>query len=330
MIDLDSEDPSLADICNCLDDRARSGPPVTLRWMLCLVALLSLGLVATNLISLASVRVFRVLWIGVFAVNVLAVSMPGRLDRMYKENNHIKPWQSLLEPASWAFGIWGAIYLGELALSLYASSVGFPAELFQRVLPYWIMGNWMQSLWCFVFRAEFKNHLWVPTLCLLLSAAAFTAAHGEASAYLSDLGPAMAMSPQAWVAGLLKPVLATHASWVGVAAMINLNSWLAISMGKVARGLQATVAFSSAFVIFGLGAMLTLQRGECMFAATAAWSLSALSYRAAGKALQPKGIVAPDVHESIAAVEGILAGVLKCMAVGALVAPLVALGAEAQ
>ena len=346
-----AEEKALSLIKGELDRRARRGPNLRSTCALFAVAFVCIGAVATSVTVVESPTLYRVLWVATFALNVATVCIPGRLDRMYSakgyaqaeqkasQSVHVKPWSSLFEPAPWAFAIWGLIYLLEFLLTAYVAIVGFPPKLFQRTVPYWLAGNWFQALWCFVFRPEFKRMLWVPTLCLVLSATAFGLAHHEFTHYLAQ-GVVTLTVEQKVLIHALKTPLALHAAWLAVAALILANSWIAVGVGRASRGLQVTASFASAFFAFLLGVGLTTYTQDPCFAATCAWGLDAVASRTQAKVEQSSSIMgfkssknskgyrsdaaSADVQESLFLLESGLSGALKCVALGSIVAPFVA------
>lgn len=100
----------------------------------------------------------RVFWVGAFLVNLLTLSIPGRFDSDVandgaKDPINNFPWKTLFAPASWAFAIWGVIYVSEAMLTAYIGAFGRPMEVLQKAAPFWIAGNlfqvpypWSQSL----------------------------------------------------------------------------------------------------------------------------------------------------------------------------------------
>jgi hypothetical protein len=292
-------------------------------------------------------KMLGVLWVAGFAGNVAAVSLPGRLDRMYSEKTHLKPWQSLFEPSNWAFAIWAVIYLLEAATTIGVlialnGVMSAPVRgVASRLLPLWMGGNAAQALWCFLFRPEFSSRLWAPTLCLFLAAACYCAAHAKVHAAL-ELGGSLdplqgtcdgtAVCTSAlnlWEWGLvlaLRTALSTHSMWLLVSAVVTLNSWLTVSYGERVRGLLPSAGFLSAFVLFLAGAWLSTSSGDPMFALTTAWALDATAHRSMQKtAMVPspmdKKAVSSDVHETLAGVESLLSGASKCVAAGTMVVP---------
>jgi len=270
-------------------------------------------------------------------------SSSGGGDDHALRHHHFKPWTSLLEPASWGFAIWGLIYVMELLLTLYVAAVGMPVMLLARILPCWLAGHWMQALWCFLFRPEYKYLLQLPTASLLLAAIAFAGAYNGVAEYIAaTCGTGTSTHSDLVMVGLLyvmRSTLAIHTSWLVIATFVNGNSWVAIStaqcfsVSRTRHTCQAAAALISVFVAAGAGLWASCLTRDPCFAATAAWALDALASRAMEKGQeqqqlqrlggqQVKGEVVADVHESLAVVQGAASVVLKCTATMALILPI--------
>ena len=213
-------------------------------------------------------------WVGAFVLNVVAVSIPGRLDRIYSStplpiesvsdgssaNNcndggarsdvsnqlqqqqqcsHVKPWQSMFEPCGWAFAIWAPIYLLELLVARFTIGLSgvsaLPPSVLLRVLPWWVTGHWLQALWCLVFRPAYKYALWLPAVCLLLAAATLLVAYIVLLKEQAVLSAVVALPLHHYLSLLvLRAALSMHGTWLLASALMVLNSWI------------STVSFSAA------------------------------------------------------------------------------------
>jgi hypothetical protein len=287
-----------------------------------------------------------VLWVAAFAANLGAVSVPGRLDRMYTEKVHLKPWQSMFEPSNWAFAIWGLIYLSEAVATvsvLWALSSGGEASGLRTVvgamLPAWVAGNCAQALWCFVFRPEFSSKLYIPTLCLAVGTGAYFAAHQLATAALLGTttactaavttGTCLSLPTPHWrLLAFLRSALAMLCMWILFCTVITLNSWITVSYGLRMRGLQISAGFLSAFFVATAGCVQSVYAQDPLFALTAAWAMHATAHRSYHKAtMMPtaggKKAVSADVHESLAGVESLLSVAALTVAAGVVLWPAV-------
>jgi len=229
-----------------------------------------------------------------YGVNVLAVSVPGRIDgemqrraqaearaakakdENAKEKTHAIPldseYRSLFTPAGWAFAIWGAIYAGEFALvahALASASGGGASEAATRaVAPSWALACAFQALWCAAFRpwAKAPRHFWVSSALLVAEAVALGSAHRA-------LRAAASAASKAWYWTTHVP-LSMHFGWISCAALVNLNSHVAKTC---APDTQLATAFLSAFGAGGLGAAVTLTTGDPVYALVIAWALTAVA-----------------------------------------------------
>ena len=121
-----------------------------------------------------------------FAANAVAVSVPQRIDSRVDVGANGKPtyttarkFKPVLQPAPWAFAIWGAIYLSEfvfLLLLLLGSSPISP----EIAVP-WIVAHLSQALWCFAFVPSLeRNHLYLSAMLLGAVATSMSFTQGRA------------------------------------------------------------------------------------------------------------------------------------------------------
>jgi hypothetical protein len=246
----------------------------------------------------------KIVWAIAFIANFITVSLPGRFDSEAQENKQGFPWVTLFEPAGWAFAIWGVIYAGELALTIYASFLSSPTALFREAAPFWLAGNLFQSLWCLTFRPEFRSAMWVPMSLLALGSTSLLLAHQVFTATLKN--------EPSWLLLALRAPVSLHAAWLAAATCLNLNGWAV--MEKASYPLQIAVAFASCFLGAGIGALTSLQSGDPLLAATIAWALAALASRTALK-VEKNTIpyVSADTQKALALTEGTLSKTLQAL-----------------
>lgn len=314
-----SENPILLQMQEEINLRALRGPNIKYSFSILLIAAISIGLVSYSNSVRESPWLFRILWALAYAINIIAVSIPGRLDRVLVGEQHIKPWQSLFEAATWAFALWGIVYGSEILLSGYVTIIGIPMKLFQKLVPYWLASNWFQGLWCFAFRPEFKAHLWVPSVFLALGTYAFSMMHLETTAFLRSFDDGAAR----YGILLLRIPFGIHATWLAAATLLNVNSYVAVAQST--KGMQIAVAHLSAAVAAAFGVFFAVYTNDCFIAFTAAWALQAVAQRSAEKARSTTNntMFKAEIHESIATTGNLLSNVTKCVGFGILLAPFV-------
>ena len=257
------------------------------------------------------------IWSTAFFINVFSVSQPGRSDGKVKDGQADTLFETIFSPASYAFAIWGVIYIGQALQTAYVASAldlttQFGATI-RNATPYWVAANLFQSFWCVTFRPQFASYQWLPTLSLFLS-------------FLSQLKVVDIQSNQvigsfansgannfSWE--YLAPTLARfpnslHAGWLAAATLLNLNGYVA----RLARPLgdQVALAFASSYAGFALGAFFSYRHRDPWFGGTIAWALRAL-------AVNTKKQTTPDVgipcREALASTQWLLAAALVVLSV---------------
>lgn len=253
----------------------------------------------------------RAIWVAAFFINLLTLNIPGRFDGMRTEGKIGPPWRTLFEPASWAFAIWGMIYLGEALLSAYAGLVGEPLQVFRKAAPFWLAGNLFQSLWCMTFRPQFKAIMWLPATFLLSGSVSLLLAHNVFTTYLAGL----LNQNDRWLIFAARAPIALHAAWLAAATLLNINGWAAVA--KVSDSTQIAVAFSSVFAAFTVGLGATLYSKDPLLAATVAWALAALAYRSHEKTLDPTVSQSTrDINAALSKVGLVVSRLLQLLVLG--------------
>lgn len=254
-----------------------------------LILILATTFVIPTLLSrfsnqLQSSNVYRYSWVIAFILNCICVSIPGRFDGQMEDGRIAVVWRTLFAPSGWAFAIWGVIYLGELLASTGIAFLGNSSV--RKASVFWLAGNLFQCLWCFAFRPQFKQALWLPSLLLALGAVSFGSSHRELTLQL-------AQAPDTWsrvALLLLRFPIALHTGWLAAAALLNLNGWVAVS--NVSLDKQLAIATASAYLATALGFAYTLYSGDSFVGFTVAWALAALADKTANNCDVDAGPVA--------------------------------------
>ncbi|KAL7533267.1 hypothetical protein ACHAWF_004437 [Thalassiosira exigua] len=266
-------------------------------------ATLAVGLpmLEAALSSSSSLTLLKSLNAAAFATNVVAVSVPGRLDGPQDDEmrkgtlNPAKPnappsgrtegtplvdddasksayslnrSRTLVNPSGWAFAIWGPIYLGEaafVAAQFFAPEAAASALLPGITAPF-VAANLFQSLWCASFRPSYGEgwKKYVSAAMLAGTACSLSMVHSAGAAAVSD--PSM-------LEHLLLPVT-MHFGWTSAATLVNLNGSLAADESASPRSLIA-LGNSSALIATALGVGLTVSRSAPAYGLTLAWALAA-------------------------------------------------------
>lgn len=239
-----------------------------------------------------------------FVINILSVSIPGRFDSDIEPGDTLQfPWPTLLNPAGFAFAIWGVIYLGEIAgmavmLTAAKDTVGGavgPASVS------WLCANVAQCLWCAAFRPWALSSLWLSTACLGATATCLIASQRELLHLRAHTSGAEA---HAWQWALVIMPRSLHAGWVTAAALVNVNAWV----GKAALGAPTALACAILSLFGGVAlADWYATSGLKMSACACAWALFAVSKGTpVGRDAEAVGPVAIDGFAQAAAASAML------------------------
>jgi hypothetical protein len=247
----------------------------------------------------ASLGSLQILNLAAFAVNVVSVSIPGRLDgedaaAMTKtgsvvdsspslsysstndETSSYSPSQSrtLIVPSSWAFVIWAPIYIGEALFCCYGQFVEFPDNNSKSSLAA-ITGPFsiaccIQSLWCASFRPSYfgsTSSTWKRFVSVgMLAGTAYS---------LFQLHSVRLANPN--LATLLLP-MTLHSGWTTAATLVNFNGSLAsLPTKNISDTLIIAAGHASAVAATMFGCFVGVQKSSPTYAATVAWALAACS-----------------------------------------------------
>lgn len=237
---------------------------------------------------LLGLRGWQWLSLGAFALNVVSVAVPGRIDgkmaeeakraaKAAKEHAGKQPdgeiagvprdslYRSLVTPAGWAFAIWGVIFTTEAvftaAQAMPPSSLSSAAAgVYAAVAPWWAAACGLQSLWCVAFRdwARAPRHFWLSGALLATEAVALGGAHRVLRAAVAAAGG----MPTAVYLSCHVPI-SLHFGWITAAAVVNLNSLVAV-VAPPAHA-QLSFAFASVWGAAALGALVTVTTGDPIY-----------------------------------------------------------------
>jgi len=266
------------------------------------------GHVSSSSNNVATLGYYNIL---AFGVNVISVSIPGRLDDAEQivmseeakkgdvDNSSVDSEEGdtilvvskrvvesrtrqLINPAGWAFAIWGPIYLGEMA---FVSIGQWISPTVQNLLPQittpFIAANLFQSLWCASFRPKYHrvSQWWQKYVSVaMLSATSYQLSQVHSIVQISSQ-EGSSSSSLAWFIPLTM-----HFGWTSVASILNLNGSLSLdclpsSSDKDNHNKKdkiiIAVGHMSAVVASALGVGITLMTKSPVYGATLAWAFAA-------------------------------------------------------
>lgn len=223
-----------------------AGANITMETFAALGAGVGIGALGAGIGSAAlSENAIKGVAVAAFGLNVVAVSIPGRLDdevaRAMSEkkdggekisiaSNVLLPatGKSYITPAGWAFAIWGPIYLGEMAFTTMVALAKFhvaASESVKDILPFWVSANLFQGLWCATFRPRFHLESAKRTFGPFMSALylGLTALSlGKVNMIVCSQSSAFTLLDKA----LFVP-LTMHFGWTTAATLVNINGAVA-------------------------------------------------------------------------------------------------------
>jgi hypothetical protein len=235
-----------------------------------------------------SLGLLKALNILAFATNVVAVSVPGRMDGQQdtkmrsgdlnptsetssltsaaqpkkEEDDNLMTYRerSLVLPAGWAFSIWGPIFLGEAVFcaAQFVDAANLSTVLPQVTAPF-VAANLVQSLWCASFRPSYNEgwHKYVSVAMLGGTAYSLSQLPGDLS----------------W---FLVPVV-MHFGWTTAATLVNLNGSLAMEK-NIPDSVIVASGHASVVLATALGISVTaFELAPPAYGLTIAWALAAVA-----------------------------------------------------
>eukprot|EP00520_Triparma_pacifica_P018595 CAMPEP_0118645714 /NCGR_PEP_ID=MMETSP0785-20121206/7653_1 /TAXON_ID=91992 /ORGANISM="Bolidomonas pacifica, Strain CCMP 1866" /LENGTH=335 /DNA_ID=CAMNT_0006537625 /DNA_START=261 /DNA_END=1265 /DNA_ORIENTATION=- len=247
--------------------------------------------------SMTPLKIKLVFATSFFLINIISVSMPGRLDgelakeietskktskkiskKISKKTSNNKPLspspisivggRTLIAPAPWAFAIWGPIYISEFLLILLILSTSSTSPLFQTlqtVSPYWFLSNLSQALWCASFRTSYVlspnplSNISSPTY-LTLTTLCLLKSHAV-----------LVSSGSPWYITL---PIALHGGWTSAASLVNINGALAYKLNSPT--LQLLLGHLSLAAAVSLAAYVSSGGGGGTVPIVLSWALRSL------------------------------------------------------
>ena len=176
----------------------------------------------------------------------------------------------LITPEGYAFAIWGLIYLGLIAFSIYQA---LPQQRQVAVLPQvscWLIGACeLQMLWVYVFLV---SQFWLSVVLM------FGILLCLANAYVFS----RRVKPSQAGRWLVQAPMGVYFGWITVASVVNVASALIVSLSAAwSAPSAAAVAWTVVMmtVSASLAAVVALRYKDVSFPAVAVWALCAIAIR---------------------------------------------------
>lgn len=271
-------------------------------------------------------RTLKVVNLLSFAINLVSVSWPGRLDgelakAMQDEKatgllveNTVTPinilgGRTLIAPAAWAFAIWGPIYILEAASMVYVALLPKDSPLvpiLQRTTPFWFLACASQALWCCSFRRKFVIGSLMAQMCapffLGMTSLSLSKVQAIASASCGQL------TSRDYAAAFCGMTL--HFAWTAAATLVNLNG--ALAYAEVSLSMQKWAGVSSVAAAVALAGIVACGGGGGTVAFVLAWALKAcaagMAQRLQGQSGNLSGAQAVETLSNVGAVACVMFG----------------------
>lgn len=203
--------------------------------------------------------------IGVIVVNYLATtSQIGGVTPSYISEKY----QTVVTPAGYAFSIWGLIYLGMIAFSIYQA---FPsnAERFSKIRTFYIISCVANITWIYVWHYERLTTSLLAMLTLLISLAIINIKLMDTEDFKENL--------------LVKLPFSIYFGWVTVATILNVSILLASYGIQTSEVISIILGCVLIVVATVLGIIIRQKIGIIAYPLTIAWAVTAIAVKQSGK-----------------------------------------------
>lgn len=178
----------------------------------------------------------------------------------------------LITPAGYAFAIWGLIYLGLIAYSIYQALPAQRENAVTAQVSWALIGACLfQMLWVYVF---LLTNFWLSVVLMLGILACLIVAYVRSRS----------VNPTRWVRWLFQAPISVYLGWITVAAVVNVSGALFNTFYADGPALLPSAVFWTLLMMVvsaAIAATVALKYGDASFPAVAVWALSAIAIRQA-------------------------------------------------
>ncbi len=202
------------------------------------------------------------------SVNVLATTLPLNGKNTAAISDQFKVY---FVPAGYVFAIWGVIYLGWIAFSIYqALPSQRPNARWQRIGWLYALSGVLNAAWLFMWHYELLPLSVIVMLALLVTLIAI---------YLRlDNGRVQVSAMEKWCVNI---PFSVYLGWISVATIANISDWLyAVRWDGfgIAPEIWAVIMLGVATL---LGLAMALTRGDVAFLLVLVWSFIGIAAKQA-------------------------------------------------
>jgi hypothetical protein len=212
--------------------------------------------------------------LGTFAVNVWSNLSPINGQNIGEISNTLFAEVQIL-PASYAFAIWGVIYLGLMAFGIYQL---LPSQQnhqgIRQARPLLVVACVAQAIWVVLF---LYRQFWLSVLAMLAILLPLILLYLRLRIAFQPVSRA-----EKW---LVQVPFSIYLGWISVATIVNVASAL-YSQNWNGGGISAEVWTVIMMLVAAIvGALITLRRQDAAYPLVIVWALIAIAVRQAGTPL---------------------------------------------
>jgi hypothetical protein len=179
-------------------------------------------------------------------------------------------YPTLVTPAGYAFAIWGLIYIGIAAFSIY-QALPANAARFHSIRSVYITSCAANCAWLYFWHQE-AILVSVAVIFLLLGALAFINVKLQTTETLGDF----------WLA---KFPFGIYFGWVTAAAIVNATVALVYLNVQTADSVAVMLAAGLVFIATALGIVIRYKLNNVFYSLAIAWALTAIAVQQSGRTL---------------------------------------------
>ncbi len=180
-------------------------------------------------------------------------------------------YENLFTPASYAFSIWGLIYLALAAQAIFfilrAFSPDKDSSFLSQIGPFLILANILNGVWVWVWLMEYTG-ISVIVMCLILISMIIL---------IINLKMELWDAPKKIIAGVWWPI-DLYAGWITVATVANVSAYLA-KIGWTGPFSELTWAIIMIGLTVAVNLFMIWNRNMREFSAVGIWALVAIAVR---------------------------------------------------
>lgn len=183
-----------------------------------------------------------------------------------------KKYDNLFTPASYAFAIWGLIFIGLLAYGIFQVRRAFfsnnPSEFIQQTGYWFVMANVLNSLWVIAFVYDYTGLSILIMLGILFSLIKI----------ILNTNMERWDAPKSTIAFVWWPIC-LYSGWISVATIANISAYLTKLGWEGAPFSEITWTMIMIVIATSLNLVMIWKRNMREFAAVGVWALFAIFIR---------------------------------------------------